>query len=437
MIGAVLTLDWLTETGPFHSPRHPIHGQAFAWILEHEGVSSLKKFAVNLQQDTGLQANFFDEKGNEFSGGPETQGARQLADLAMKTGSARQESHGGEGMAAWRVIGADGKRYAIVAQAPPRLPPPPPGDRDPWILKVGRLLVVLAVSGIICYFLALYLTAPILNIGAAARRLAAGELSTRVGPSMGRRKDEMSRLAQDFDIMAERIESLLTSQRTLLRDISHELRSPLARLNVALELCRRDAKPELVKSLDRIEMESGRLNDMIGHLLTLNRIETGISVMEKTTIDLTELIREIVDDADFEAKSMNREVNIICMEACLVAGDEDLLRRAIDNVARNAVRYTGEGSAVEVSLRCVQEENHLQALLTIRDHGPGVPVAFLPHLFKPFYRVGKGRERETGGSGLGLAITEAAVRLHGGAIRAANAEDGGLIIEMSLPAIRV
>ena len=145
-------------------------------------------------------------------------------------------------------------------------------------------------------------------MGAAARRLATGDLSARVGPALGKRKDEISGLALDFDRMAERIESLLNSQRILLRDISHELRSPLARLNVALELCRKGSDQEVQKSLGRIERESGRLNEMIGHLLTLNRVESGITVREKRRIDLASLLRGIVDDADFEAKSLNRGV---------------------------------------------------------------------------------------------------------------------------------
>jgi signal transduction histidine kinase len=129
-----------------------------------------------------------------------------------------------------------------------------------------------------------------------------------------------------------------------------------------------------------------RVNDMIGYLLTLKRVESGISVMEITRIDLAKLIREIVDDADFEAKSFNRGVKATCIEACFVEGDEELLRRAIDNVARNAIRYTGDGSTVEVSLRRIDNQGDSCGLITIRDHGKGVPEASIPHLFQPFYR---------------------------------------------------
>lgn len=440
MIGAVVTVDWLTETGPFHSPRHPIHGsplsvhgQAFAWIHEHEGVSSLRNFADRLHESTDIRAYFFNEQGRDLTDQPGASGARELAALALKSGGAELVPRGNGGMAALRIAGSDGKSYTIVAEMP-RFPPPP-GSQAPLTMNVVRLLVVLTVSGLICYLLARYLTAPILNLGAAARRLAAGDLSARVSPTLGNRKDEISRLALDFDRMAERIESLLNSQRILLRDISHELRSPLARLNVALELCRKGSDPDVKKSLDRIERESGRLNDMISHLLTLNRVESGISITERSRIDLAKLIREIADDAHFEAKSLNREVKATAIEACFVEGDGELLRRAIDNVARNAVRYTRDGSTVEISLRCIGSPGDSCGLITIRDHGEGVPEASIPHLFRPFYRVSDSRERETGGTGLGLAITAAAVRFHGGSVGAANSSEGGLIIEISLPVL--
>jgi two-component system, OmpR family, sensor histidine kinase CpxA len=440
MIGAIVIVDWLTETGPFHSERHPIHGsplaahgRAFAWILEHEDVSALREFAGRLQESSGIRAYFFDQSGSDLTGKPAAPGAGALAASVMTNSGADFVPPGNGGMAVLRITGSDGKLYAVVAEMPPF--PPPRDNHEPWIMIVVRILVVLTVSGLICYLLARYLTAPILKLGAAARRLAAGDLSARVSPTLGSRKDEISVLALDFDHMAERIESLLNSQRILLRDISHELRSPLARLNVALELCRKGSDLEVQKSLGRIERESGRLNEMIGHLLTLNRVESGISVVEKRRIDLANLIRGIIDDADFEAKSLNRGVKAQGIEACFVEGDEDLLRRAIENVARNAVRYAEDGSTVDVSLRCICDQGDSRCLITIRDHGQGVSEASLPHLFRPFYRVGDGRDRETGGTGLGLAITEAAVRLHSGAVRAANSAEGGLIVEISLPAL--
>ena len=433
MIGAVLTVDWATDTGPFHPRRPPVHPLTIAahtavWVLEHEGVSSLRKYFDQLQESAGTRAWLYDKNGLELGGTSGPPEARGLAALALAPGGGDFIPSRGTGMAAVRERGSAGESYVMVAEAPP---PPPPG-MEPF-MTVVRLLVVLTVSGLICYVLARYLTAPVLDLGAAVKRLASGDLSVRVGPALGNRNDEISRLAHDFDGMAERIESLLTSQRVLLRDISHELRSPLARLNVALELCRKGSDPEIAKNLDRIEREARKLNEMIEQLLTLNRVESGISGMEQSRIDLARLIQEVSEDADFEARSLNRRVEVLSRDECRIDGNEDLLRRAAENVARNAVRYTKEGCAVDISLRRIQDDGAPRALITIRDHGHGVPEESIPHLFKPFYRADHGRDRESGGAGLGLAITEAAVRLHNGTVRAMNAGDGGLIIEISLP----
>jgi signal transduction histidine kinase len=433
MIGAVLTVDWVTDTGPFRPRRPPVHPLTIAahtavWVLEHEGVSSLRKYFDQLQESAGTRAWLYDKNGLELGGTSGPSEARGLAALALAPGGGDFIPSRETGLAAVRERSAAGDSYVMVAEAPP---PPPPGT-EPF-MTVVRLLVVLTVSGLICYVLARYLTAPVLGLGAAVKRFASGDLSVRVGPALGNRNDEISRLAHDFDGMAERIESLLTSQRVLLRDISHELRSPLARLNVALELCRKGSGPEITKNLDRIEREACRLNEMIEQLLTLNRVESGISGLEHSRIDLSRLIQEVSEDADFEARSLNRRVEVLSRDKCSVDGNEDLLRRAVENVARNAVRYTKEGGTVDISLRRIEDVGGPRGLITIRDHGRGVPEKSIPHLFKPFYRADHGRDRESGGAGLGLAITEAAVRLHNGTVQAMNAGDGGLIVEISLP----
>lgn len=434
-------VDWLTESGPFRreSPPFPgppmdVQGQALAWIYRNEGPEAARNFAARLHETTGGRVVLFDERGRNLTGKPEAVG--NPGRLFPSDGK-RMEGPPPPGEIGWRqtrIKGSDGAHYTVAANMRDRPPGPPgpPGGSDSWPMVALRLLVVLVVSGLICYLLARYLTSPILKLGAAVRQLAAGDLSVRVTPSMGRRKDEIALLALDFDGMAERIESLLKSQRILLRDISHELRSPLARLNVALELCRKGSKAEVERSLARIERESERLNEMIGHLLTLSRVESGIATLKKNRVELTELLREIVEDSDFEAQGFGRGVSLTTPAACVVEGDEELLRQAIGNVARNAVRYTQEGTIVELSLRLADPPGGW-AVIAVRDHGPGVPEDALTHLFAPFYRVGDGRERETGGTGLGLAISQSAVRLHGGTINAANAPGGGLIIEISLP----
>ncbi len=242
------------------------------------------------------------------------------------------------------------------------------------------------------------------------------------------RRDELAALATDFDQMAEQIESLVNGQRRLLGDISHELRSPLARLNVALELARQRAGEDAATALQRIEREAETLNEMIGQLLALTRLENHTEAVQRTSFDLAQLIREIVDDADYEAKNCNRLVRLESPELCHVLGNEQLLRRAVENVVRNAVQFTADGTEVEVKLACGD-----QAVITVRDHGPGVPAEALDKLFRPFYRVDEARDRESGGTGLGLAIAERAVRLHGGTVEAANVVTGGLAVTIILP----
>jgi two-component system sensor histidine kinase CpxA len=242
-------------------------------------------------------------------------------------------------------------------------------------------------------------------------------------------------LGHDLDRMAERIEALVEAQKRLLRDISHELRSPLARLNVALGLARKLDPAAALVHLDRIENEAERLNELIGQLLTLTILESGSEELEKECINLEELIREVVDDAAYEAEARGRHVRVAASEALPVLGNRELLCRAIENVIRNAVRYTQEGSAVEIELLKVHEQNKAYAVIKVRDHGPGVPEAALTELFRPFYRVAEARDRQSGGTGIGLAIAERALNLHQGTITARNVADGGLIVEIHVPLV--
>jgi two-component system sensor histidine kinase CpxA len=235
--------------------------------------------------------------------------------------------------------------------------------------------------------------------------------------------------------MAQRLQELMTSQRQLLSDVSHELRSPLARLQVALGLARQRADGRATSEFDRIERETERLNDLIGQLLSLARLEAGVTQTEREPVDVAELLATVAADADFEARANQRRVEITKTVAAVIQGDTELLHSALENIVRNAVRYTAMGTAVTLSLD--YENNRPDTLvLRVHDYGPGVPVEMLPRMFEPFVRIDDARDRASGGYGLGLAIAQKAIHLHGGTISAQNEPDGGLSVIISLPITR-
>ncbi len=293
------------------------------------------------------------------------------------------------------------------------------------------ILIAALISAIICLLLARYLTSPIGRLRQATQKLAAGDLSQRVSPSMGKRKDEIVDLANDFDYMAGQLQTLINSHKQLLRDASHELRSPLARLQVALGLARQRGDDKTASELDRIEREAERLNELIGQLLSLARFETNTAEIERTPIELETLLEQIVNDAAYEARAKHRDVKIIHSMPVTLKGNSMLLSSALENVVRNAIRYTAEATAVEVSLLDDHQKPNW-IVIKIRDYGPGIPEPMLASIFEPFVRVGEARDRLSGGYGLGLAIAKRAVSLHGGEMSALN-EDEGLSIVIRLP----
>jgi signal transduction histidine kinase len=297
-----------------------------------------------------------------------------------------------------------------------------------WLLRLTLhdLMVFTLAGGIFSYFISRYLTKPLYKLGEAASGIAEGRLDTRVEPSLRNRRDEIAGLARNFDRMAERIEALVNGQRALLRDVSHELRSPLSRLMVALSLVKQGPAEEAAENLERIGLEARRLDTLIGQLLSLTRIDSGVDRGSPARFDLTNLVQEVANDGDFEARARNRNVVVERADTCSVTGFEELLRSAVENVVRNAIRHTREGTTVEISLQC--GDGH--ASLRVRDHGPGVPESMLSEIFLPFRRAPNGN---SDGAGLGLAIAERAVAVHRGSIRARNALEGGLIVEIDLP----
>ncbi|MDX2198857.1 MAG: ATP-binding protein [Phycisphaerae bacterium] len=294
-----------------------------------------------------------------------------------------------------------------------------------------RAAIALGTVALVCYVFAAYLVAPVRKLQTAARTIAAGDLHARVGPAIGRRRDELGKLAHDFDRMADHIDALVTEQKQLFRHASHELRSPLARLQVAVGLLRQKHDDPLY---DRIELECEALDRQIDDLLSLARLESGAQIVKRAPVDLTRLIRELASDAAFEARGRGSEavlaVEPVEVEALVVA-DEGILRSALENVVRNAIAYTADRTRVELRLARAIPSAGASApswSFTVQDRGPGVPPEQINAVFDPFFR-GRG----SGVGGLGLAIAKRGIELFGGSIRAENSDGGGLLVTIRLP----
>ncbi|HEX8733982.1 MAG TPA: ATP-binding protein [Pyrinomonadaceae bacterium] len=436
VVGVLTFITWSTQSEPFLnrwqyavSNTMKVYAETAGQIYENEGAAGIEKFFQKLKISNEIKRACLASEKNKSCFEELTDSRAQKAIERAFNGNAVEFEFVApeENFAAKKFTTAGGENFVLVLQIERPRPPPPLGVD--WKTRFLRIAAVILTAGLLCYALARYLVAPILKLRQATKKLADGDLHTRIAT---KRRDELGQLARDFDEMAERIETLIASQKRLTRDVSHELRSPLARLNVALELAKQKSGSETAALLERIETESKRLNEMISQILTLSKLETRAEKIEKREINLTKLIEQIAADAAFEAESKGKSVKIPRAENCRVNGSEILLRSAIENVLRNAVRYTKEGTSVEISLK---SENK-KASVTIRDYGAGVADGELSQMFRPFYRIGEARERKTGGIGLGLAISEQAVAAHEGEITARNAADGeGLIVEIKMPCL--
>jgi two-component system sensor histidine kinase CpxA len=308
----------------------------------------------------------------------------------------------------------------------PNVPPLPSGS--PFVIPTPVLVAAIIVSAVVCFLLARHLASPLKRVRDASGRLASGDLTARAGAMVQPRHDEIGDVIRDFDAMAERLSLLVSSQKQLLSDISHELRSPLARLQVAVELARRKAGPDAQKDLNRIEAEGTRMNELIGQILTLARADSDRPAVVET-IELSEVVEHVAADTDYEARQTGRAVHVRTAADATVRGDAALLASAIENVVRNGCRYTPPGTSVDISLHVTATH----ARIVVRDHGPGIPPGEIDRIFLPFHRVGSSRDRDSGGTGLGLSIAARAVAVHRGSIRAVNADGGGLEVAMEIP----
>lgn len=396
-------------------------------VAESEGIEGLINWSKALDRSEAIPHLLIDSAGNDLLGRQMSPHLAARLQRAMHPARQREQrmSHRRRGV----IELSTGEIYRLV----PDFQAVSLGRvlRRPRVIAIP-VLVATVISGLVCFLLARYLTVPIRRLSRATRQFAEGDLDRRVAPSMGRRRDEIADLSRDFDQMAERLQRLIESQKQLLSDVSHELRSPLARLQVALGLTRQREAYRDNPELDRIERETEHLNELISQLLSLARLDTNEILDHTTQVNLDDLLAAIAGDAEFEAAARNRHVRLVDTTPVAIEANEVLLNSAFENVVRNAVRYTQEGTSVEISLlRDPVAAGWLK--ICVRDHGPGVPEEKLTKLFEPFVRVSEARDRESGGYGLGLAIAERAIRLHGGKITAANASSGGLVVTIHLP----
>ncbi|MDP9054607.1 MAG: ATP-binding protein [Acidobacteriota bacterium] len=319
--------------------------------------------------------------------------------------------------------------HMIVAQ-------PSPDNRyrlitilDPPIRAQSLVLYFLLIAGavaLVCWALAVSIVSPLRDLARSVEQFGRGDLSVRL---RSRRQDEIGELSRSFDRMAERIGTLVTAERRLLQDVSHELRSPLARMSFALELARREKNRD--SALARIKHEIERLSDLVASLLQVTRSEGDPLARRQEAFHIADLLHEIADDCGIEADARNCHVVIHAEANPNMVGDQALLRRALENIVRNAIRYAPADSAIEVALGASEES----ARISVRDYGVGVPEECVDKLCQPFFRVDDSRNGATGGVGLGLAIAQRAIGIHEGSLRVENANPG-LSVSIELPLAR-
>ena len=308
-------------------------------------------------------------------------------------------------------------------------PPPPP---PPEILRrvLSLLSVEVACCVLVSYLLARYLARPLRNLHNAAIAFAGGDLSARGPKVKAERRDEVAELVRAFNSMADHISALIQAQQRFIVDVSHEIKSPFARLSLAAALARRAASPLAAEQFDRLEREIETASSLVRDLQVLSSLQDGGPLLRCEKLDLANLLAAAIDNVAFEWEGHPHGIKLTApSEPVITLGDPAVLQRAVENVLHNAFFYTPKGTEVAMTVTRHGGSAHVE----VRDHGPGVPEAALPHLFDPFYRVDESRTRNTGGTGIGLAIFQRAVTLHGGTATATNADPSGLRICIDLP----
>ena len=385
------------------------------------GASSLRRFQQSILLSSAIEGSLIDTHGKDVLGTSFPEHTRHVYELTLARGRSTARL-GRYWTAASPVVAPDGRHYVFVMEAHPLR-----GfiDGTFFFSVVPRLLGGLILSGLLCLLLARHITRPIRTLEEAATRMARGDLAVRTMPSMSGRTDELATMAKAFDSMAERIEALLMTERQMLADISHELRSPLTRIGVSLELLSRGEQDVIVP----MQADLDRLNVMIGQVLELARFDLQDPIATQGRVDLHAVLEDVVESASYEGRQKHCAVTLSAQGPAFVTGEYAALRSCFENVVRNAVSYSPANGIVAVSLSF----EGAAFLISIEDAGPGVPEESLTRIFAPFFRVPSGAATTVPGTGLGLSIAARIVACYGGTIRAVNRPPQGLAVQLRLP----
>ena len=418
---------WLLQTQQTENRLTQLAGYAdtAANLYVDEGPEALRRWLRNSMRQQHFRGSLFNSDGRDILNRRLPPGLAPLIEKAIVKNEPLKLVRPPHMLAVIPVATAQGNFFWVANS---RITPDAMQQNRQYTL-IFQILLGLACILLASWLLSGMFTRPIRLLQRSAAQLGSGRMQTRTPATLTSRGDEIGELAQSFDHMATQLEGLMSSHKQLLRDVSHELRSPLARLTVALELARDAAGDAAQNDLARIGLEAERLNALIAEVLTLARFEQRAIQADLSEIDLANLLEEIIADASFEAEAAGKRVQLNHVDTCSMYADRLWLGRALDNILRNAVRHTDAGTEVEIAMRCESE----QVMISVEDHGAGVPDDALEHLFEPFFRAEDSRARNSGGYGLGLAIARQVVELHKGDISASHGSDGGLRVSISLP----
>ncbi|MGC1781867.1 MAG: ATP-binding protein [Acidobacteriaceae bacterium] len=395
-------------------------------FYESGGDASLEKYLSTLQHSSGIEAGLLDEHQRDVLGRPLPIHTERVMQESLSTGDSTFRL--GRIWTAATPVPYGSRRFLFVMEVRPTR-----GFIDGTFAlpALSRLALALVVAALFCLLLTRHIVAPVRALQIGAQQLAAGDLSTRVLPRIAPRNDELADTAKAFDQMADRMQLLIQRRQELLADISHELRSPLTRISVSLELILRGELDVAAQMQADVE----RMNEMIGQILLLTRLDIQPSSMSEEPVSVPALLEGIAHDAEFEAQREGKSVEVRMEQPCSIRGDANLLGSCIENVVRNAVHYTAPHTAVEILSRHVNLSGKPFCEIVVTDHGPGVPESAVPHLFDPFFRVSEARAPDEGGTGLGLSISKRIAEFHGGSIHAENLVNrSGLQVTLRLPA---